>query len=149
MATTTIQAAEGRGALNIRYMIGRFLGWVILAGFGAWFIWNLITAPQQVASVLLAGSTTARSTRLIALGYTLVYGIIELINFAHGDLFMLGTIFASYFMVTLLGMTTVSALSWVALVAGLVATAACAPGSTWAPSGSPTGGSDGPPSSPP
>jgi branched-chain amino acid transport system permease protein len=26
---------------------------------------------------------------LIALGYTMVYGIIELINFAHGDLFML------------------------------------------------------------
>jgi branched-chain amino acid transport system permease protein len=29
---------------------------------------------------------------LIALGYTMVYGIIELINFAHGDLFMLGTV---------------------------------------------------------
>ena len=28
---------------------------------------------------------------LIALGYTLVYGIIELINFAHGDLFMIGS----------------------------------------------------------
>jgi len=27
---------------------------------------------------------------IIALGYTLVYGIIELINFAHGDLYMLG-----------------------------------------------------------
>ena len=31
---------------------------------------------------------------LIALGYTLVYGIIELINFAHGDLFMLGSFVA-------------------------------------------------------
>ena len=27
---------------------------------------------------------------LIALGYTMVYGIIELINFAHGDMFMVG-----------------------------------------------------------
>lgn len=34
---------------------------------------------------------------LIALGYTLVYGIIELINFAHGDLFMLSAVFSSYF----------------------------------------------------
>ena len=34
---------------------------------------------------------------LIALGYTLVYGIIELINFAHGDLFMLGAVFSSFF----------------------------------------------------
>ena len=32
---------------------------------------------------------------LIALGYTLVYGIIELINFAHGDLFMLGSVFCA------------------------------------------------------
>ena len=32
---------------------------------------------------------------LIALGYTMVYGIIELINFAHGDLFMLATIVAA------------------------------------------------------
>ena len=31
---------------------------------------------------------------LVALGYTMVYGIVELINFAHGDLFMLGTFFA-------------------------------------------------------
>ena len=28
---------------------------------------------------------------LIAIGYTLVYGIIELINFAHGDVFMIGS----------------------------------------------------------
>src|SRR5215469_854883 len=31
---------------------------------------------------------------LIALGYTLVYGILELINFAHGDVFMLGGLFS-------------------------------------------------------
>src|SRR5216684_2875587 len=31
---------------------------------------------------------------LVALGYTLVYGIIELINFAHGDVFMIGSVIA-------------------------------------------------------
>src|SRR4051812_16676585 len=31
---------------------------------------------------------------LVALGYTLVYGIIELINFAHGDVFMIGSFIA-------------------------------------------------------
>src|SRR3981189_1323128 len=31
---------------------------------------------------------------LVALGYTLVYGIIELINFAHGDVFMIGSLTA-------------------------------------------------------
>jgi len=41
---------------------------------------------QQTLNGLTRGSVFA----LIALGYTMVYGIIELINFAHGDIFMLG-----------------------------------------------------------
>jgi branched-chain amino acid transport system permease protein len=44
--------------------------------------------------VLLIGVSNGAVIALVALGYTLVYGIIELINFAHGDLFMLGTMFA-------------------------------------------------------
>ena len=43
---------------------------------------------------LLNGLTTGTLFALIALGYTMVYGIIELINFAHGDLFMLGSFLA-------------------------------------------------------
>lgn len=46
------------------------------------------------AAAVVIGITNGALIALIALGYTLVYGIIELINFAHGDLFMLGT-FAS------------------------------------------------------
>ena len=46
---------------------------------------------------------------LIALGYTLVYGIIELINFAHGDVFMIGS-FVSVSMFATLGMTATGAL---------------------------------------
>ena len=41
---------------------------------------------QQFANGLVLGSTYA----LIALGYTMVYGIIQLINFAHGEIFMVG-----------------------------------------------------------
>ena len=36
------------------------------------------------------GLTNGAVYALVALGYTLVYGILELINFAHGDVFMLG-----------------------------------------------------------
>src|SRR4051794_22321329 len=43
---------------------------------------------------VLIGLVTGSLYALIALGYTMVYGIIELINFAHGDLFMLGSFFA-------------------------------------------------------
>jgi len=41
--------------------------------------------------LLVVGLATGAIYALIALGYTMVYGIIELINFAHGDIFMIGT----------------------------------------------------------
>ncbi|MEJ7819941.1 MAG: branched-chain amino acid ABC transporter permease [Rubrobacteraceae bacterium] len=47
--------------------------------------------PSQFVSQLLIGITNGAIIALIALGYTLVYGIIELINFAHGDNFMIGS----------------------------------------------------------
>jgi branched-chain amino acid transport system permease protein len=46
---------------------------------------------ETAAQVLLIGVTNGAIICLVALGYTLVYGIIELINFAHGDVFMIGT----------------------------------------------------------
>lgn len=53
---------------------------------------------QQLINALALGSIYA----LIALGYTMVYGIVRLINFAHGDVLMLGA-FAGYFALTWLG----------------------------------------------
>ena len=47
--------------------------------------------PGQFVSQLLIGITNGAIIALIALGYTLVYGIVELINFAHGDNFMIGS----------------------------------------------------------
>ena len=47
--------------------------------------------PGQFVSQLLIGLTNGAILAVVALGYTLVYGIIELINFAHGDNFMIGT----------------------------------------------------------
>src|SRR5690349_4668518 len=48
----------------------------------------------DVGQFIVIGLVTGSLYALIALGYTMVYGIIELINFAHGDLFMLGSFFA-------------------------------------------------------
>jgi len=45
---------------------------------------------DSLAQYLINGLTFGALIALIALGYTMVYGIVELINFAHGDLFMLG-----------------------------------------------------------
>ena len=51
---------------------------------------------QQLVNGLALGSVYA----LIALGYTMVYGIVRLINFAHGDIFMLGAYYG-YFAITM------------------------------------------------
>jgi len=48
-----------------------------------------VTAPTQFAQVLVFGLADGAMFALVALGYTMVYGIIELINFAHGDVFTL------------------------------------------------------------
>src|SRR3954453_12125477 len=47
---------------------------------------------QRLGNTLIAGISNGAIIALVALGYTLVYGIIELINFAHGDVFMMGTL---------------------------------------------------------
>ena len=43
---------------------------------------------QFIISVLLSGIAVGGQYALIAIGYTMVYGILRLINFAHGDVFM-------------------------------------------------------------
>ena len=54
---------------------------------------------QQVLNALQVGSVYA----LIALGYTMVYGILTMINFAHGDIFMVSTYLAFFVATGLLG----------------------------------------------
>src|SRR5579884_4365650 len=70
---------------------------------------------------IVVGITTGAIYALIALGYTMVYGIIELINFAHGDIFMIGT-FVSVSIFGLFGITQGSHPTGFALVGILVVT---------------------------
>jgi branched-chain amino acid transport system permease protein len=58
---------------------------------------------------LLLGLIIGSLYALIALGYTMVYGIIELINFAHGDLFMLGSFVALGVAIWPMGVTSADA----------------------------------------
>ncbi len=59
---------------------------------------------SHLANNLFAGLSNGTIIALIAVGYTLVYGIIELINFAHGDLFMIGSFTSSQFWGPVLGL---------------------------------------------
>jgi branched-chain amino acid transport system permease protein len=66
-----------------------------------------VAAHETILQILLIGIANGALIALIALGYTLVYGIIELINFAHGDVFMIGT------------MISLTMLTWAPSVMGL------------------------------
>jgi branched-chain amino acid transport system permease protein len=66
-------------------------GALIVLGLGYWLVSEAIDEPERFVQVTVIGFSNGMIYALVALGYTLVYGIIELINFAHGDNFMLGT----------------------------------------------------------
>lgn len=76
---------------------------------------------QVFLEVLITGLALGSVFALVALGYTLVYGIIELINFAHGDLFMLSA-FASVTVLDLfdIGRKSPVGLKVVALIVALI-----------------------------
>src|ERR671911_924506 len=67
--------------------LGVVLVAVLLVALGV----QAVQEPAQFTSQLVIGITNGAIIALVALGYTLVYGIIELINFAHGDNFMIGS----------------------------------------------------------
>jgi branched-chain amino acid transport system permease protein len=73
------------------------LGLVFVAGLAVLLVKEATVSPSQLAQTTLIGLTNGCVYALIALGYTLVYGILELINFAHGDVFMLGGMFTITF----------------------------------------------------
>ena len=72
-----------------------------------------------VLQELIVGLATGSIYALIALGYTMVYGIIELINFAHGDIFMIGT-FVAISIFNVLGVTATTRLTGISLISVMV-----------------------------
>jgi branched-chain amino acid transport system permease protein len=73
------------------------IGGAIVVALVASFV---VLGVQQFQNFLTLGAVYA----LIALGYTMVYGIVELINFAHGDVFMVGAFVAYWIIADLLGL---------------------------------------------
>ncbi|WP_442597526.1 branched-chain amino acid ABC transporter permease [Parapusillimonas sp. JC17] len=71
---------------------------------------------QQLINGVTVGSVYA----LVALGYTVVYGIIGLINFAHGDVVMVGAMAATTVAVALVGADPGGASAWVAVLGALL-----------------------------
>lgn len=103
MSQTVVEAAESRSPAQQRELLIRYTGYVIVGLVALWAVYELISDPTQFAGALVIGVRNGALYALIALGYTLVYGIIELINFSHGDLFMLATVFSALVLIKTLG----------------------------------------------
>jgi branched-chain amino acid transport system permease protein len=69
------------------------VGFVVLLVI--WLGVNFVKDPDDFINIFLIGLTRGSVYALVALGYTLVYGILQLINFAHGDVFALSGLVAS------------------------------------------------------
>ena len=71
----------------------------LMSGYPAFVNGHATTVHDltYIGTNLFQGISNGAIWALIAIGYTLVYGIIELINFAHGDVFMIGSLTAAGF----------------------------------------------------
>ena len=89
--------ATASGTVRTERVRGQFFLPAVITGFLALMLG--ILGFNQFLNAMTLGAIYA----LIALGYTMVYGIIELINFAHGDVFMVATFVSIGVSTTLLG----------------------------------------------
>jgi branched-chain amino acid transport system permease protein len=109
---------------SVTSLVGLSLVAVVIVFLG----FHFIGAPADFINIAIFGLTTGVIYALIALGYTLVYGILELINFAHGDVFMLGGMMAATLAGGLFGLTSGERgiEVWLAVIGvGLIAMAFC------------------------
>jgi branched-chain amino acid transport system permease protein len=100
-----------------------WIGWVFLIGLALLVVIaigsNLFKEPILFVQIVISGLQMGFVYALIALGYTMVYGIVKLINFAHGDVFMVGA-FVSFYAVTRFNMQLWPAVVFPGLPNGLV-----------------------------
>jgi branched-chain amino acid transport system permease protein len=109
-------------------LIIRVISYLLLALVAVWVFYKAATNPTDFFTVIFVGLKFGALYALVALGYTMVYGIIELINFSHGDLFMLATVVSGLAMVSLLGQTSAGVTGFALMLAAMLVVMAMAAG---------------------
>ena len=109
--------ARGRRGPPLAWVGWAFLIFLAVATV-AYIVSKAWSNPVLFLQNLLDGLKLGFVYALIALGYTMVYGIVKLINFAHGDVFMVGA-FTSYFAVSRFGLHKWPAMAFPGMSAGL------------------------------
>jgi branched-chain amino acid transport system permease protein len=117
MATATAALHRIRASSIIDAVGLLLLGLVIL-----WILVKFAEDPTRFVNVSIIGATNGAIYGLVALGYTLVYGILQLINFAHGDVFALSGLVASTLILSVFQLNEDTAI--ILVVLGLLGTLA-------------------------
>ena len=102
----------------------RVIAWLVYGALGLGIVYALVAlvqlnGPVYFMQAVVDGLKLGFVYALIALGYTMVYGIVRLINFAHGDVFMVGS-FASFYAITEYGWGFVPAILFAMLTCMLL-----------------------------
>ena len=95
MATNAQTEALARPSRAIGSYVMPVMATLLLVLLGRLARRQLRQGPAYFTNIAFIGLTNGAVYALVALGYTLVYGILELINFAHGDVFMLGAMISA------------------------------------------------------
>jgi branched-chain amino acid transport system permease protein len=119
MATQAHAAARVRPSRSLGSLVMPVLASALILLLVLWLGVNFVKSPAYFFTVSFIGLTNGAVYALVALGYTLVYGILELINFAHGDVFMLGGMFSATMILSAFHLTADSSTG--ALVAAIAA----------------------------
>jgi branched-chain amino acid transport system permease protein len=109
-ATAALQRVRGSSLIDL-------IGLLLLAAVIIWLAVKFFEDPTRFLNVTVIGVTNGAIYGLVALGYTLVYGILQLINFAHGDVFALSGLVASTLIVSVFGLDEASSVA--AIIIGL------------------------------
>jgi branched-chain amino acid transport system permease protein len=104
MEAASIPASKPAASQRLRGLISSYGLIAVLLALPAYYAIKDLSADGNVVRLgenLTAGISNGAIWALVAIGYTLVYGIVELINFAHGEVFMLGSFMSASFFVTI------------------------------------------------
>src|SRR3954464_1137212 len=100
VATAPLRAKRSAGTYVMPAIAMLLVGLLVV-----WLVINFVKGPAYFTNIAFIGLTNGSVYALVALGYTLVYGILELINFAHGDVFMLGGLVSATMIGSVFGVT--------------------------------------------
>ena len=88
--------------------------------FGVWLIYGAVNYPFDFTISTVTGIASGAIYALIALGFGLIYSTTNLINLAHGEVFMVGAVVSTFLLIEVFDATTPSTTNWILLIIVLV-----------------------------